>query len=369
MDAVLLLEDGRSFRGSAFGAETTHVGEAVFNTAMSGYQEILTDPSYAEQIVVMTAPHIGNTGVNSEDPESESVFVAGFAVRALTHTPSSWRSHDSLHPYLVRHQVPGIEGIDTRSLVRHLRDRGAMRAAISTDGTPAGQLMEQIKAWPGMDGRALATEVSCKASYVFASPETPTARIAVLDGGCKRNILRLLQASGAYVRVHPLTAPASEFLDGVDAVLVSNGPGDPAALPLVVEQLRLALGRVPLLGICLGCQLLALACGATTYKLKFGHRGANQPVRDERTGRIEITSQNHGFAVERASLARAGGLVTHTHLNDGSVSGFLHPSLGVFAVQYHPESCPGPHDSQKLIAEFLAIASGRQTIGLQGGLR
>ncbi|MEQ1502395.1 MAG: glutamine-hydrolyzing carbamoyl-phosphate synthase small subunit [Myxococcota bacterium] len=358
MGAILLLEDGRKFTGDAFGASATRVGEAVFNTSMTGYQEILTDPSYAEQIVTMTVPHVGNTGVNNDDPESERVWCAGFVVRSLTRGPSSWRSTGGLDQYLVRNGVPGMQGIDTRALVRHLRDRGAMRCAISTDGTPEAELRERMAAWPGMDGRALATEVSCRSPYVLAAPERPTARFAVLDGGSKRNILRLLEQAGAYVRVHPLTDRAEAFTDGVDAVLVTNGPGDPAALPQVVAELRAALGKKPLLGICLGFQLLALACGATTYKLKFGHRGANQPVRDERTGKVQITSQNHGFGVDRASLLRVGGVVTHTHLNDESVSGFAHDGHGVFAVQYHPEAAPGPHDGSSVFAEFLARAAG-----------
>jgi carbamoyl-phosphate synthase small subunit len=357
MGAILLLEDGRKFVGDAFGASTTRVGEAVFNTAMSGYQEVLTDPSYAEQIVTMTVPHVGNTGVNNDDPESERVWAAGFVVRSLTRGPSSWRSTGGLHQYLVRYGVPGMQGIDTRALVRHLRTRGAMRCVISTDGTPEEELRERLLAWPGMEGRALAAEAACPEPYLYADPARPTARFAVLDGGCKRNILRLLEASGARVRVHPITDPAERFLEGVDAVVVGNGPGDPAALPGVVDELRKAVGTKPLLGICLGFQLLALACGARTYKLPFGHRGANQPVRDERTGRIEITSQNHGFGVDRASLEAIGATVSHTHLNDGSVSGFVFPEKRVYAVQYHPEASPGPHDSRGiLLAEFVARA-------------
>ncbi|MEQ1567672.1 MAG: glutamine-hydrolyzing carbamoyl-phosphate synthase small subunit [Myxococcota bacterium] len=360
MGAILMLEDGRKFVGDAFGATTTRVGESVFNTAMTGYQEVLTDPSYAEQIVAMTVPHVGNTGVNEEDPESDRVWVAGFVVRSLTRGPSSWRSTGGLHQYLVRAGVPGMQGIDTRALVRHLRDRGAMRCVISTDGTPEEELQRRMAEWPGMVGRALAAEVTCAAPYVYCDPPRPTTRIAVLDGGCKRNILRLLERAGAYVRVHPITDPAEAFLRDVDAVLVSNGPGDPAALPAVVAELRKAVGVKPLLGICLGFQLLGLAVGATTYKLKFGHRGANQPVRDERTGRVEITSQNHGFAVDRASLEAVGGVVTHVHLNDGSISGFTHPSRGVYAVQYHPEASPGPHDSAGIVLdEFIRLAGRR----------
>ena len=356
MGAILLLEDGRRFEGEAFGANTTRVGEAVFNTAMTGYQEVLTDPSYAEQVVTMTAPHIGNTGVNPEDPESPRVWPAGFIVRSLSRGPSNWRSTGSLHHYLVEHGVPGMQGIDTRALVRHLRDRGAMRCVISTDGTPLDALHARLTAWPGMVGRDLASEVSCTAPYTYAAPAAPVARFAVLDGGCKQNILRMLAARGCAVRVFPMGTPAAELTRDADAVLLSNGPGDPAAVAGVPEQLRTVLGRLPLLGICLGHQLLALTVGATTYKLKFGHRGGNQPVRDERSGRVLITSQNHGFAVDRSSLLAAGGVVTHTHLNDQSVSGFAHPQHRVLAVQYHPEASPGPHESSVIIDEFVAMA-------------
>ena len=310
MGAILLLEDGRQFVGQAFGARTSRVGEAVFNTAMTGYQEVLTDPSYAEQVVAMTAPHVGNTGINVDDPESRRVWVAGFVVRELTKQPSSWRSTGDLDQYLVDHGVPGIEGIDTRALVRHLRQRGAMKCVLSTDGTSVDELKAMLDAWPGMEGRALATEVTSDEVWVAHDPESPTLRVALLDGGCKSNIVRLLTQAGAYVRVHPLTDPPEAYTDGVDGVFLSNGPGDPAALPSVVEGLQSALGKTPMVGICLGCQLLALACGAETFKLKFGHRGANQPVRDERTRKVAITSQNHGFAI-RAREPGAGRRASH----------------------------------------------------------
>ena len=356
MDAVFLLEDGRRFVGRGFGAPTSRVGEAVFNTAMTGYQEILTDPSYAEQIVTMTAPHIGNTGINPEDPESAKVFASGFVVRELSPVVSNWRATGDLPGYLEQHGVPGITGLDTRALVRHLRERGAMKSVLATDGSSLEALQAQIAAWPGMEGRALAAEVGCTETYEYAVPDAPTWKVAVVDGGCKQNILDLLAATGAYVRVHPVTASAEALREGVDAVFVSNGPGDPEPLHDTVEQLKRLVGELPMMGICLGCQLLSLSLGASTYKLKFGHRGANQPVRDERTGRVEITSQNHGFAVDRDSLLAAGGEVTHTHLNDQTVSGFWHRDKRVFAVQYHPESNPGPHDSRHLFQQFRRFA-------------
>lgn len=335
------------------------MGEAVFNTAMTGYQEVLTDPSYAEQVVAMTYPHIGNYGVNAEDAESEKVHVSGFIARSFTEVPSSWRSEGDLGTYLERHGVPGVHGIDTRALVRHLRTRGAMKCVISTDGTPIEELKARLASWPGMAGRDLATELTCAAPYVYADPAKPTVRIAVVDGGAKHNILRLLASAGAYVRVHPITDSAQAWSKDVDAVLFSNGPGDPASLTSVIAEVKKVVGKLPTLGICLGHQLLGLALGADTYKLKFGHRGGNQPVRDETTGKVEITSQNHGFGVERTSLEAAGGEVTHVHLNDQSVSGFVHRKAKVMAVQFHPEASPGPHDSSFLLTDrYIQFAKG-----------
>lgn len=358
---VLLLEDGTTFIGESFGARTTRVGESVFNTAMTGYQEVLTDPSYTEQVVTMTYPHIGNTGVNEEDPESARVWASGFVVRSLSRTPSNFRSEGSLHSYLEKHGVPGLQGIDTRALVRHLRSHGSMRCAVSTDGTSVDDLKYRILDWPGMEGRALATEVCCTKAYVYADPPRPRIRLAVIDGGVKTNILRLLAEAGAYVRVHPITDPVEAWIQGVDALFLSNGPGDPAALGGVISKLRGLVGTLPMLGICLGHQLLGLALGAKTYKLKFGHRGANHPVRDIRTGRIEITSQNHGFAIDEGSLAGTGSRVTHVNLNDNTVAGFEHPGWRVMGIQYHPESAPGPHDSRNLILNrFIQFALGEK---------
>jgi carbamoyl-phosphate synthase small subunit len=358
MRGVLLLEDGRRFEGRGFGARGTRVGEAVFNTAMTGYQEVLTDPSYREQIVVMTTSHVGNTGVNLDDPESAALQVSGFVARRFTDAPSNWRSTGTLAAALEAGGIPAVDGLDTRALVRHLRDRGAMRCAISTDDSTDAALRDAIASWPGMEGRALANEVACDRSYVYSEGVPGALRVSVVDGGIKRNILRLLAAEGVRVTVHPITATADVWLQDADAVFVGNGPGDPAALGSVITELKKVVGVVPTLGICLGCQLLGLSLGATTYKLKFGHRGGNHPVRDELKRTIAITSQNHGFAVDRASLEAVGGRVSHVNLNDHTVSGFVHDARRVMAVQYHPEACPGPHDSVPLFREFLDFATG-----------
>jgi carbamoyl-phosphate synthase small subunit len=357
MGGILLLEDGRSFRGEAFGARGTLVGEVVFNTAMTGYQEVLTDPSYKEQIVVMTTSHVGNYGVNEEDPESNAVHVSGFVARSFSRLHSNHRATAGLEHYLRAAKVPALHGIDTRALVRHIRDKGAMKAVISTDGTPESALMEQLQAWPGMEGRALAQEVTCAEPYVYADPENPRGSVTVVDGGCKRNILRLLASAGCRVEVHPITGTAAEWKQGADLVFLSNGPGDPAALEHAIAELKTLVGEVPLAGICLGHQLLGLALGATTYKLPFGHRGANHPVKDLATGRVEVTSQNHGFCVDRETLAAVGAEVTHINLNDQTVSGFQHDGKKVIGVQFHPEACPGPNDSRHLVVErFLTFA-------------
>jgi carbamoyl-phosphate synthase small subunit len=351
MGGILLLEDGRSFTGEAFGATGTRVGEVVFNTSMTGYQEVLTDPSYCEQIVVMTTAHVGNYGVNDDDAESERIWVSGFVAREFSRRYSSHRGTEGLDRYLRKAGVPGLQRIDTRALVRHIRDRGAMRAVVSTDGTPADELFARIQAWPGMVGRDLVAEVGCTEPWVFADPESPRATVHVVDGGCKRNILRLLAGAGCRVVVMPPTASAATWRDGADLVFLSNGPGDPAALPGMVGELRQVLGRIPVVGICLGHQLLGLALGADTFKLRFGHRGANHPVRDLVSGRVEITSQNHGFCVDAAGIERAGGQITHVNLNDQTLEGFVHADRRVMAVQFHPEACPGPGDSRHLVVQ------------------
>ena len=353
---VLLLEDGRRFAGEAYGATGTRVGEVVFNTSMTGYQEILTDPSYCEQIVVMTSSHIGNYGVNQADEESRRVWLSGFVARSFSRVTSNHRATGSLDGYLEAAAVPAVPQIDTRALVRHIRSKGAMRAAISTEGLPDEDLRARILAWPGMEGRALAGEVSCSERYTF-SPGAGGPRIAVLDGGCKLNLLRLFASKGCAVEVFPANTTAAELGENCDAVFLSNGPGDPAALPGMIGEVKKLVGKKPLLGVCLGHQILGLALGADTFKLRFGHRGGNHPVRDIQTDRVEITSQNHGFCVDSAGVERAGGRVTHVNLNDGTLEGFVHEDLGVIAVQFHPEAAPGPRDSRHLLLDrFLRLA-------------
>ena len=357
MGGILLLEDGRAFSGEAFGATTTRVGEIVFNTAMTGYQEVLTDPSNCDQIVTMTVPHVGNYGVNTEDPESANVWVSGFVVRELSRRYSNFRGAEGLDRYLREAGVPGLQGIDTRALVRHIRSKGAMKAVVSTDGTSREELEKQLAEWPGMSGRGLAEVVSTDTKYTYADPADAKASVAVVDGGIKRNILRLLEQAGLRVEVFPWNSVAEDWMDGNDFVFLSNGPGDPAALDGMVEQVKKVVGKKPIVGICLGHQLLGRALGAKTYKLGFGHRGVNHPVRDLETGRVEITSQNHGFCVDTDGIKDAGGEPTHINLNDQTLAGFKHEALRVAAVQFHPEACPGPHDSAHLVLDrFLRVA-------------
>jgi carbamoyl-phosphate synthase small subunit len=382
--ALLVLEDGSTFRGRGFGAEGETFGEAVFNTAMGGYQEVLTDPSYAGQIVTMTYPHQGTYGTNDEDPESAGVQVAGFAVREASRRPSNWRARAPLPETLAGAGVVGIEGIDTRRLTLRIRQAGAMRCALSTVERDPDMLLQRVRSAPGMEGADLARAVSTTESYEATSlvgpPDRRTGRVfrvVAYDFGIKRNILRRLAASGCDVVVVPAATPASTVVaGGYDGVFLSNGPGDPAATTYGIEACRQMAGKVPLFGICLGHQLLARALGARTYKLKFGHRGVNQPVLNTDTGVVEITSHNHGFAVDPASFGEPGvadearavppsdpgardsetgfGRValTHWNLNDGTLEGFRCLDVPAFAVQYHPEAAPGPHDAAYLFARF-----------------
>ncbi len=368
--AILALADGRIFRGRAFGAIGETVGEVVFNTAMTGYQEVITDPSYKGQIVCMTYPEIGNVGINADDAESTGVHVEGFVVKDYRPRPSNWRSEMALGEYLERAGVPGIEGIDTRALVRHIRTHGAQEAVISSVTLDPDALVARAKASPGLVGRDLVKEVTCAEPYDwdlgdwelgtgYRRPSKEEMRdaplIVALDYGIKRNILHRLVASGFRVRVMPAAATAADILaPNPDGVFLSNGPADPAALPYAREAVRGVLGRKPIFGICLGHQILGLALGGRTYKLGFGHHGANHPVMDLRTRKVEITSQNHGFAVDSDSLEGSAEL-SHLNLNDKTVEGLRGVGVPFFSVQYHPEASPGPHDAGYLFARFRRL--------------
>jgi carbamoyl-phosphate synthase small subunit len=371
--AILALENGSIFHGTSFGADGEAFGEGVFNSGMAGYQEILTDPSYAGQIVAMTSPHQGNYGVNAEDPESGRVQVAGFAVREASRRPSSWRARGSLSDALVDAGVPAIEGIDTRRLTRRLREQGAMRAAISTEESEAASLVARVRASPVMAGADLAAGVSAAESYEASSVVGPASkearpvyRVAAYDFGIKRNMLRLLAAHGIETTVYPATTPPAEIARGdFDGVFLSNGPGDPAATRYGVAAARELLGKVPIFGICLGSQLLGLALGGRTYKMKFGHRGVNQPVKDLADGTVQITSHNHGFALDPQAWAMDPGgdartdfgrvRLSHWNLNDGTLEGFRCVDVPALSVQYHPEAAPGPHDARGLFEEFREL--------------
>jgi carbamoyl-phosphate synthase small subunit len=357
--AILALEDGTIFEGCSFGRQGETTGEVVFNTALCGYQEVLTDPSYAGQIVTMTYPHIGNYGVNAEDVESAKPQVAGFIVREVSTVASSWRASGELHQYLDKAGIVGISEVDTRALTRHLRTHGAKRGVISTTTTDAAALVARAKGSRNMVGLDLAREVTCTERY--SSPPTAEVsrpfRVVAYDFGMKRNILRMLSAAGCDVTVVPATTPADETLKlNPDGVFFSNGPGDPEPVTYAIEAAKKMMDkRLPLFGICLGHQILGLACGGKTYKLKFGHRGANHPVKNLATGQVEVTSQNHGFAVDRALFERPEYELTHVNLNDGTVEGFKHKELPVMSVQYHPEASPGPHDSHYLFQDFIKM--------------
>src|SRR5215210_816463 len=348
---LLLLEDGSVCAGEAV-APGTRFGEVVFNTSMTGYQEVLTDPSYRGQIVVMTQPHIGNYGTGPDFAESVHPWVEGFIARRFTVKPSG-QGGESLVSYLRRFGVPAVQGIDTRAVVRRLRERGALRGVLTTERSDVDTLRAELADFPTMTGRALVDEVTCASAYEMEPVGEERCHLAVYDFGIKANILRSLAERGARLTVLPARTPASEALAlGVDGVVLSNGPGDPEPLTGIIESVReLVAAEIPVFGICLGHQLLGLALGGRTFKLKFGHHGGNQPVRDTRTGRVAITSQNHGFAVDPASLP-ASCTVTQVNLNDGTVEGFAVAGRPVYSVQYHPEAAPGPHDASGLFDVF-----------------
>ena len=361
--ALLALADGSFWTGSAFGAIGDRTGEGVFNTSLTGYQEILTDPSYHGQIVVMSQPHIGNYGANGEDDESAHPWLSGFVVRAASPVASNWRSSQTLDDYLRERSVVGITGVETRALIRHIRTHGAQNAALSSLDCDPERLLGLARSAPDMNGLDLAREVTCAEPYHWAPAAVdfappPRWHVVAYDYGIKRNILRLLAEHGCRATVVPANLSAGEALAlKPDGILLSNGPGDPAAVTYAVDAVRELLGRVPIFGICLGHQILGLALGGSTYKLKFGHRGGNQPVQRLSDGRVEISTHNHGFAVRDADLP-AGVEITHLNLNDRCVEGLRAPALRAFSVQYHPEAAPGPHDARYLFQAFSQLMQG-----------
>jgi len=372
--AWFVLEDGTAFRGRAVGAEGEVFGEAVFNTSMTGYQEVLTDPSYKGQVVCMTTPHIGNYGVNEEDVESHRPWVEGFVIRELSPIASNYRSQEPLEAYLKRCGVVAIDGVDTRAVTLTLRRQGSMRCGLSTTEQDPARLVERARSSPEIVGRDLVKEVTCEAPYDWPlrrssefrvpssestrnpQPETLNFHIVVMDYGVKYNLLRRLAAAGCRVTVMPAGATAVEVLArDPDGVVLSNGPGDPAAVPYAIDTIQALMGRAPMLGICLGHQLLGLAYGGETFKLKFGHHGGNHPVQDLATGKVEITTQNHNFAVRIDSIPGRAVEVTHKNLNDGTVEGMRHRDLPMCSLQYHPEAAPGPHDARKAFQRFVEL--------------
>jgi carbamoyl-phosphate synthase small subunit len=363
MKAILALEDGTVFEGTAFGASGERTGEVVFNTSMTGYQEILTDPSYKGQIVTMTYPLIGNYGITPEDFESEKPHLSGFAVREASRIASNWRADMSLEDFLKKHKVIGIEGIDTRALTLHIRSAGAMKGIISTRDLDPESLVKKAQASQGLVGVDLVKEVSCRKAYEWN--KKGKYKVLLLDCGTKYNILRELAKRDCHVIVVPARTTSKKILSfKPDGVMLSCGPGDPAAVTYVVETVSKLIGKVPLFGICLGHQMLGLALGGKTFKLKFGHRGANQPVMDLRTRKVEITCQNHGFCVALESLTDKQVELTHLNLNDRTLEGLRHTRYPAFSVQYHPEASAGPHDSKYLFDEFIGMMAKRPSPGV-----
>ncbi|PID77431.1 MAG: carbamoyl phosphate synthase small subunit [Deltaproteobacteria bacterium] len=370
MKAIIALEDGTIFEGRSFTDSGEAVGEMVFNTSMSGYQEVLTDPSYTGQMVTMTCPMIGNYGVNDEDMESAKVHPGAFLIKEYCPFPSNHRSRGTLADFLRQHGVLGIEGFDTRALVKHIRTKGAMKAAAAAlaDGQTPADLIKKARDWHGLNGQNMVEKVSCREPYGwtaegarpginFETAEKPgenPLKVAVLDFGMKYNQARILMQMGCQVQVLPASTDAKTLLAmGPDGIFLSNGPGDPEGVIGVVETIKKLLGTKPIFGICLGHQLLGLACGGKTYKLKFGHRGGNQPVKDLTTGKVEITAQNHGYCLDETSLNQDEVEITHINLNDNSLAGIRHKIFPAFSVQYHPEHAPGPHDARHLFGRFI----------------
>ena len=354
--AILLLNDGKKFEGKKLGHLGETIGEVCFNTGMTGYQEILTDPSYCSQIVTMTSPHIGNYGINKEDVESNKIQVSGFVIKEESIVPSNWRSTSSLDEYLKKNKIVGIQDIDTRSLTRHIRDQGAMNGIISSVDNDLVNLSNKLKKAPSMNGLDLAKTVSTKKVYKWS--QTGKFKVAAIDYGIKHNILNILKDNNCEVTVFPAQTSAKEILDfNPDGIFLSNGPGDPSAVTYGIEMVKSLLGSKPIFGICLGHQILSLALGAKTFKLKFGHRGINHPVKNLETGVVEITSQNHGFAVDLNSLPE-NVVATHINLNDNTNEGIECKEFKAFSVQHHPESSPGPHDSRYLFDKFINLMKG-----------
>ena len=353
--AILVLENGLIFEGNAFGAYGTTSGELCFNTGMVGYQEILTDPSYCGQVVTMTYPHIGNYGINANYSESKSIQVSGFIVKEGSQHPSNYLSQSSITEYLEQHNIVGIQNLDTRAITRVIREEGSMNAIISSEILDPKILKKQLQTIPSMEGLNLIERVTCSKIYKYSKPKKTLFKIVAIDFGIKTNILRLLKKQGCEITVVPATITSDEIQKiNPDGIFLSNGPGDPAAALDAIKCIQSLIGNYPIFGICLGHQLLALALGAKTFKLKYGHRGCNHPVKNLETGKVEITSQNHGFAVTKDNLP-LNIKITHINLNDDTVAGISCPNINAFSIQYHPESCPGPNDSQYLFDHFIQL--------------